>query len=34
MIVDWDVHHGDWTQAVFLEDQPVYFFSMRKGVSP
>lgn len=27
MIVDWDVHHGDGTQAVFLEDPTVFFFS-------
>lgn len=27
MIVDWDVHHGDGTQAIFLEDPTVYFFS-------
>jgi len=27
MIVDWDVHHGDGTQAMFLEDPSVYFFS-------
>lgn len=27
MIVDWDVHHGDGTQAIFLEDPSVFFFS-------
>ena len=27
MIVDWDVHHGDGTQAVFLADPTVFFFS-------
>ena len=27
MIVDWDVHHGDGTQAVFLSDPTVFFFS-------
>lgn len=27
MIVDWDVHHGDGTQTMFLEDPTVYFFS-------
>ncbi|MFM7182376.1 MAG: histone deacetylase family protein [Verrucomicrobiales bacterium] len=27
MIVDWDVHHGDGTQAVFLADPSVFFFS-------
>lgn len=27
MIVDWDVHHGDGTQAMFLSDPSVFFFS-------
>jgi len=27
MIVDWDVHHGDGTQAFFIEDSSVYVFS-------
>jgi acetoin utilization deacetylase AcuC-like enzyme len=27
MIVDWDVHHGDGTQKMFLEDPTVYFIS-------
>ena len=27
MIVDWDVHHGDGTQMIFLEDPSVYVFS-------
>jgi len=27
MIVDWDVHHGDGTQAIFLDDPTVFFFS-------
>jgi acetoin utilization deacetylase AcuC-like enzyme len=27
MIIDWDVHHGDGTQAVFYEDPGVFFFS-------
>lgn len=27
MIVDWDVHHGDGTQVMFLEDPTVFFFS-------
>ncbi|QTN34267.1 histone deacetylase [Akkermansiaceae bacterium] len=27
MIVDWDVHHGDGTQAVFLEDPSVFVLS-------
>ena len=30
MIIDWDVHHGDGTQAVFLEDPSVYFFSVHQ----
>jgi acetoin utilization deacetylase AcuC-like enzyme len=30
MIVDWDVHHGDGTQAIFLEDPSVYFFSVHQ----
>lgn len=27
LIVDWDVHHGNGTQAVFYEDESVLFFS-------
>jgi len=27
MIVDWDVHHGNGTQAIFYEDPSVLFFS-------
>ncbi len=27
MIVDWDVHHGDGTQEMFLKDPSVYVFS-------
>jgi acetoin utilization deacetylase AcuC-like enzyme len=27
MIVDWDVHHGDGTQEMFLADPTVFFFS-------
>jgi acetoin utilization deacetylase AcuC-like enzyme len=27
MIVDWDVHHGDGTQEMFLRDPTVFFFS-------
>jgi acetoin utilization deacetylase AcuC-like enzyme len=30
MIVDWDVHHGDGTQVMFLEDPTVYFFSVHQ----
>lgn len=27
MIIDWDVHHGDGTQAIFYDDPSVFFFS-------
>lgn len=27
MIVDWDVHHGDGTQAIYYEDPGVFYFS-------
>jgi acetoin utilization deacetylase AcuC-like enzyme len=27
LIVDWDVHHGNGTQAIFYEDGSVFFFS-------
>lgn len=30
LIVDWDVHHGNGTQAVFWEDPQVGFFSMHR----
>lgn len=30
MIVDWDVHHGNGTQASFWEDPSVGFFSMHR----
>lgn len=30
MIVDWDVHHGDGTQEIFLEDPSVYVFSVHQ----
>ncbi|RJP25296.1 MAG: histone deacetylase [Deltaproteobacteria bacterium] len=29
-IVDWDVHHGNGTQSVFLEDPSVFFFSVHE----
>ena len=29
-IVDWDVHHGDGTQAIFLDDQSVLTVSMHQ----
>ena len=28
LIVDWDVHHGNGTQSVFLNDASVLFFSV------
>ena len=30
LIVDWDVHHGNGTQAVFWEDSRVGFFSVHR----
>ena len=30
LIVDWDVHHGDGTQAIFWEDPQVAYFSMHR----
>lgn len=30
LIVDWDVHHGNGTQSVFLEDPSVFFFSVHE----
>lgn len=30
LIVDWDVHHGNGTQAIFWEDPSVGFFSMHR----
>jgi acetoin utilization deacetylase AcuC-like enzyme len=30
LIVDWDVHHGNGTQAIFWEDPQVSFFSMHR----
>lgn len=30
LIVDWDVHHGNGTQAIFWEDPQVGFFSMHR----
>ena len=28
LIVDWDVHHGDGTQAIFWEDPSIYYLSL------
>lgn len=30
LIVDWDVHHGNGTQAIFWEDERVGFFSIHR----
>jgi acetoin utilization deacetylase AcuC-like enzyme len=30
LIVDWDVHHGNGTQAVFYEDPSVFFLSLHQ----
>lgn len=29
-ILDWDVHHGNGTQAIFFDDPTVFFFSMHQ----
>jgi acetoin utilization deacetylase AcuC-like enzyme len=31
LIVDWDVHHGNGTQAAFYDDPRVLFFSIHEG---
>jgi acetoin utilization deacetylase AcuC-like enzyme len=31
LIVDWDVHHGNGTQAIFYEDPSVFFFSTHQS---
>jgi acetoin utilization deacetylase AcuC-like enzyme len=31
LIVDWDVHHGNGTQAAFYEDGNVLYFSVHRG---
>ncbi|GAB4368615.1 MAG: histone deacetylase [Deltaproteobacteria bacterium] len=33
MIVDWDVHHGNGTQEIFLEDPSVFYFSIHENPS-
>ncbi len=33
MIVDWDVHHGNGTQEIFLADPSVFFFSIHENPS-
>ncbi len=30
-IVDWDVHHGNGTQSIFLSDPTVFFFSIHEN---
>lgn len=30
LIVDWDVHHGQGTQRIFLEDPSVLYFSVHR----
>jgi acetoin utilization deacetylase AcuC-like enzyme len=30
LIVDWDVHHGNGTQNIFLEDPTVFYFSIHE----
>src|SRR5205823_6948035 len=30
LIVDWDVHHGNGTQAIFYDSPQVYFFSAHR----
>ncbi|MEM7146700.1 MAG: histone deacetylase [Verrucomicrobiota bacterium] len=30
-IVDWDVHHGNGTQDIFVEDESVFFFSTHQS---
>src|SRR5512143_1633837 len=30
LIVDWDVHHGNGTQSIFLEDPTVFYFSIHE----
>ncbi len=31
VIVDWDVHHGNGTQSIFLADPTVFFFSIHEN---
>ncbi len=34
LIIDWDVHHGDGTQAIFYEDERVFYFSTHQYGPP
>ncbi|NLX94686.1 MAG: SUMF1/EgtB/PvdO family nonheme iron enzyme, partial [Rhodopirellula sp.] len=31
LIVDWDVHHGNGTQAIFYDDPSVFYFSVHRS---
>ncbi len=31
LVVDWDVHHGNGTQSIFLTDPTVFFFSIHEN---
>lgn len=33
MIVDWDVHHGNGTQQIFLQDPTIFYFSIHENPS-
>ena len=30
LIIDWDVHHGNGTQSIFIDDPSVFFFSIHE----
>jgi len=30
-IIDWDVHHGNGTEEIFIEDSTVYYVSLQEG---
>jgi acetoin utilization deacetylase AcuC-like enzyme len=32
LIVDWDIHHGDGTQSIFINDRSIYCISIHSGV--
>lgn len=35
LIIDWDLHHGNGTQEIFLNDESVFYFSVHlKGIFP
>jgi histone deacetylase 6 len=31
VIVDWDIHHGNGTQSIFINDPDVLYFSVHAG---